>query len=130
MLVRLIVSAVIALSVAAGATEAKQCRPVVRHVVHHRPKCHCVAYHRASLRHRRHVETRVIERTRVEQSESWGADRAYRYAEADEHRWRGEGWDLRPSPPHPWDTNPSGYLTWPGKNQAYAEQDRYSGERP
>ena len=131
MFVRFLVSITLALGlavgVAAGAARACDChRPVhhvVRPVVHHpaRTSCHC--YRPVSLRHARHSHVRVIERVRVERRETWDPGMAYRYAEADMRRGWGYG-GLRPSPPHPWDTDRSGYLTWSGK----AEQDGRYGD--
>jgi hypothetical protein len=126
MLVRLILSAAIALGLTAGVAQACQCRPVVHPVVRPRPRPACVPCRPISYHHhyRRRVITRVIDRTvHIEKYEGFSDDRAYRYAEADP--WR---WGLRPSPPHPWDTDRSGFLTWSGKERAYAIEDRYSGE--
>ncbi|QUD86949.1 hypothetical protein [Phenylobacterium montanum] len=128
MFVRLILTLAIALGFSASAAQACQCRP--HHVVRPRPACapcRPVVYRH----HRHHVRTRVIEKVvHIQKIERYD-DRAYRFAEADEQRWRAGGrvWGaVRPSPPHPWDTDPNGYLTWPGKTQGYAVEDRYSGQ--
>lgn len=124
MLVRVIFAAALALGLSAGAAEARQCRPV--HQVVHRPAC--APCHRVS--YRRHRRMRVIERTVHLYKPETIDRRAYEFAEMDQH-WGGASvWGpVRPSPPHPWDTDPNGLLTWPGKPPADAVvEDRYSGQ--
>lgn len=131
MFVRLILALAIALGFSAGVAEACRCRPVHHHVIRPRPRPACVPCRPVVYHHRHRVQTRVIEKiVHIRKVERYD-DRAYRFAEADEQAWRagGEVWGaLRPSPPHPWDTDPNGYLTWPGKSLGYRAEDRYSGQ--
>lgn len=126
MLARLALFVVIALCGLTGMTSAAQACACHHHVVRpvHRPACHCAVRHRASLRHVRRAHV-VVQTAQVERHEEFSDTRAYRYAEADEHRWRSEayehGWGRIPSPPHPWTTDSYGFLTWSGKPPVYAE---------
>lgn len=110
----LLIAGLAALTLGAGAADAR-CAPPVRHKLVHRPACPCVVRRRPvvvhhCLRHERpqvqaQVDTRhygYVERHGWSDAHSWSDERSQMMVMA---------WQDR----RPWDTDRFGYLTWPGK---------------